>query len=67
MDAQLLISHIRAIGVTGVRERVPGRRGEQRFVRVITVRYADDSVYEIRLSANDAAALEFSHGDPPAP
>jgi hypothetical protein len=34
-------------------------------VRVITVRYADDSEYEIRLGANDPAALEFIEAEPP--
>jgi len=39
MDAQLLISDVRAIRITRVHER-PGHR---KFVRVITVRYGDES------------------------
>lgn len=64
MDAQLLISDIQQIRVTWVHEPVAARRGEQRFVRIITVRYADDSEYEICLTANDARSLALSEQDP---
>jgi hypothetical protein len=66
MDAQLLISDIQEIRVTRVHEPIRGRRGEQKFVRIITVRYADDSEYEICLTANDARSLDLSEQDPPA-
>jgi hypothetical protein len=66
MDAQLLISDIQEIRVTRVHESIRGRRGEQKFVRIITVRYADDSEYEICLTANDARSLDLSEQDPPA-
>ncbi len=62
MDAQLLISDIRAIRITRVHER-PGHR---KFVRVITVRYGDESEYEICLSADDPRTLELLEEDPPA-
>lgn len=59
MDAQLLISDIRAIRVTEVLERTRPEHGSQKFVRIITVRYADESEYEICLTANDARRLEI--------
>jgi hypothetical protein len=62
MDAQLVISDIQEISVTRVHE---GGAGAQRFVRVITVRYADQSEYEIRLTANDPARLEVKVEPPP--
>jgi hypothetical protein len=65
MDAQLVISHIRQIRVTRVHGRLHERHGVEKFVRIITVRYADDSEYEICLGANDAAALEFIEAEPP--
>lgn len=65
MDAQLVISHIRQIRVTRLHRGPHERHGVDRFVRVITVRYADDSEYEIRLGAKDAAALEFIEAEPP--
>jgi hypothetical protein len=67
MDAQLLISDIRSIRVTRVCERIRRQHGDQEFVRVITVRYADESEYEILLTANDADSLQLTEQEPPAP
>jgi hypothetical protein len=65
MGAQLLISHIRTIVVTRVHERGRREHGDQKFVRIITVRYADASEYQIRLTADDARCLQLSEEDPP--
>jgi hypothetical protein len=67
LDAQLLISHIRSIGVTRVHERARRDPGDQKFVRIITVRYADSSEYQICLTAEDVRCLQLSEEDPPAP
>jgi hypothetical protein len=67
MDAQLLLSDIESIRVTRVHERVQTRHGEQKFVRIITVRYADESEYEICLTANDADSLKLAEQEPPGP
>jgi hypothetical protein len=61
MDAQLAISDIQEISVTRVRERT----GDPGFVRVITVRYADESEYEICLTASDPRSLEIGEEPPP--
>jgi hypothetical protein len=66
MDAQLLINHIRTIRVTPPRERSADEPGDGKFVRTIIVRYADESEYEICLTAGNAGSLEIVE-QPPAP
>jgi hypothetical protein len=65
MDAQLLIGDIRTIRVTRVHAPSRGGPGNQKFVRIITVRYSDESEYQICLTSNEAGCLEIAEDDTP--
>ena len=65
MEAQLLITDVSAIRITDVHERGREGMGGEKFVRIITIRYADDSEYQICLTANRSDKLEITEEPPP--